>query len=101
MKLAVAVVAALSSAKVAHGFVVPGARVVSSSSSSTRCSSSSSGVSMTAEHDGAMPVSAPMDRKQMLQSAALAFGVAVVGGNPSQSVAAAVDFGKVSKNGNY
>lgn len=89
MKLTIAVATALSLHEVAHGFVVPSAPLTISSASSRAARSNSRGLSMKADH-------MPMDRKNMLQSAALAFGAALATGNPSQVSAADVDYGKVS-----
>lgn len=100
MKLTAAFVTALSAGEVAHGFVVPSAPLGVSSPSSRAATgslpSNTCGVSMKAEDGSGMATTQSMDRRQMLQSAAFAFGAALVTANPSTSFAAtSVDYSKV------
>lgn len=98
MKLTIAIATALSLHEAANGFVVPSGRLtISSTSSSTATRGNTCGLSMKADEAGVMSSPMPMDRRNMLQSAALAFGAALVTGttNPSKASAAAVDYSKV------
>lgn len=98
MKLTIAIATALSFHEAAHGFVIPSGRLtISSTSSSTSTRGNTCGLNMKADEARGMSSSMPMDRKNMLQSAVLAFGAALATStvDPSEASAAAVDYGKV------